>query len=93
MANLDFHKAVTILVLVEYSLQYVNKINIYLDFEGHNPCFSRNVFAIKAKKPKLPHESVTILVLVEYSLQYDLQKRYLRVNRVTILVLVEYSLQ
>ena len=43
----NWYKNVTILVLVEMSLQYMFKIINDLIRTCHNPCFSRNVFAIK----------------------------------------------
>ena len=39
-------KGVTILVLVEYSLQSEAEAIINLAIECHNPCFSRILFAI-----------------------------------------------
>ena len=66
----DFNsKNVTILVLVEYSLQ-LNKIitNEILSI-GHNPCFSGILFAIIYMVVLVISVKVTILVLVEYSLQ------------------------
>ena len=67
---------------------------VYLLSTGHNPCFSRILFAIYYTVKKGVYASkVTILVLVEYSLQC--KKGVRRNDRwgVTILVLVEYSLQ
>ena len=60
---------VTILVLVEYSLQCKKQQNLWLVLEGHNPCFSGILFAILKKEIKNMVKIVTILVLVEYSLQ------------------------
>ena len=37
---------VTILVLVEYSLQFSQKEYNEFEEKGHNPCFSRILFAI-----------------------------------------------
>ncbi len=37
---------VTILVLVEYSLQFLYELLIKLGITGHNPCFSRILFAM-----------------------------------------------
>ena len=67
---------------------------MYAAFFGHNPCFSRILFAIRKNYITVSKEDgVTILVLVEYSLQYVQTIRDLAAATVTILVLVEYSLQ
>ena len=47
--NLKFHSMrfhVTILILVEGSLQFINNVDMFFDIICHNPYFSRRFFAI-----------------------------------------------
>ena len=52
------------------SLQLLKKVVLRVLLKSHNPCFSRNVFAIQKQTTYNYCFSVTILVLVEMSLQY-----------------------
>ena len=45
---IDDIECVTILVLVEMSLQWLYQYTFFVVGISHNPCFSRNVFAIVA---------------------------------------------
>ncbi len=61
--------SVTILVLVDSVLQYMNLNIMKQKGYRHNPCFSGQCFAIDAKDNKKAVIAVTILVLVDSVLQ------------------------
>ena len=89
-----FIPPVTILILIDGFLQYINIHNIDGIKKCHNPYFNRwfsAIIGVSVSNKRL--RIVTILILIDGFLQYKLKFRMAVLKQVTILILIDGFLQ